>query len=242
MYLRKLLKQQTTIRHHQSWISQRRVKKAIPYQDDVEWRSTLAFVHARRAVFTFYSNSKDTRQRSHHIKKLHGMLPTLNTMQARHPDLYTSRVCRMCESEDKDNQHLWTCPATDITTAETWKEALAQIDVWGIKATNSYNSIKKREHERAIANGRQVPPPVPVLWHCPSVEEHVRGFSSIGGARSVHQGRPVPDRDASPKWHVSDLLRGITPMSMLTEWMAVFRTPQSIARSVIHQFVGYLES
>jgi hypothetical protein len=31
-------------------------------------------------------------------------------------------------------------------------------------------------------------------------------------------------------------------MSMLSEWMAFFHTPQSIARSVIHQFVGYLES
>jgi hypothetical protein len=28
---------------------------------------------------------------------------------------------------------------------------------------------------------------------------------------------------------------------MLSEWMAVFSTPQSIARSVIRQFVGYLE-
>ncbi|KAG9067148.1 hypothetical protein KI688_011929 [Linnemannia hyalina] len=43
-------------------------------------------------------------------------------------------------------------------------------------------------------------------------------------------------------WNVSDLLRGITPLSMLTEWSAVFRTPMSIAKTVLHKFVGYLEA
>jgi ribonuclease HI len=239
--LRQLLKQQTTIRHHQQWTSQRRVKKAMPHLDDIEWRSTLALVHARRAVFTFYSSNKDTRQRSHHIKKLHGMLPTLNSMQARHPDLYPDRICRMCEGSDEDNAHLWTCPAMATTIQLIWQEAMDQIDGWGTKATNSYNATKKREHERAVANGRQLPRPVPVIWRCPTVEEHVRGFSSIGGARSVHQGQPVPDRDVNSKWHVSDLLRGITPKSMLSEWAPVFRTPQSIAQMILHRFIGYLE-
>jgi hypothetical protein len=112
----------------------------------------------------------------------------------------------------------------------------------GIKATNNYNAAKKQEHERAEASGRQVPPPVPVSWRCPSDEEHVRGFSSIGGAQSVYRGLPVPDRDLDPKWHVSDLLRGITPKSMLSEWSSVFRSPKSIAQTVLHKFVGYLEA
>ncbi|KAH7047728.1 hypothetical protein BKA57DRAFT_493123 [Linnemannia elongata] len=240
--LRQLLKQQTTIRHHQHWTSQRRVKKAVPHLDDVEWRSTLAFVHARRAVFTFYSNSKDTRQRSHHIKKLHGMLPTRNSMMARHPDLYPDCICRVCTEEEEDNEHLWTCPAKRETTTAIWREAMDKIDERGIKATDSYNAAKKREHERAEASGRQVPPPVPVPWRCPSDEEHVRGFSSIGGAQSVYRGLPVPDRDLDPKWHASDLLRGITPKSMLSEWSSVFRSPKSIAQTVLHKFVGYLEA
>ena len=58
----------------------------------------------------------------------------------------------------------------------------------------------------------------------------------------MHSGSPAPDRDENPKWNVSDLLRGITPKSMLTEWCAVFRTPQSIAKTVLHKFVGYLET
>ncbi|KAK5828747.1 putative phosphatase regulatory subunit-domain-containing protein [Linnemannia elongata] len=60
--------------------------------------------------------------------------------------------------------------------------------------------------------------------------------------RAVDNGRLVPRSVPNPKWNVSDLLRGITPKSMLTEWCAVFRTPQSIAKTVLHKFVGYLET
>ncbi|KAF9127750.1 hypothetical protein BGW39_005641, partial [Mortierella sp. 14UC] len=182
--LRQLLKQQTAIRHHQTWTSQRRVKKAIPDIDDVEWRSTLAFVHDRRAVFTFYSNRRDTRQRTHHIKKLHGMLPTRNSMQARQPDLYPDCICRVCKLEKEDNEHVWNCPATAKTTTTIWKEAMGKINEWGLQATNSYNAARKREYNRAVASGRQVSRPVPIHWRPPSDAEHIRGFSSIGGARA----------------------------------------------------------
>jgi ribonuclease HI len=240
--LRQLLKQQTTIRHHQAWTSQRRVKKAIQDIEDVEWRSTLAFVHDRRAVFTFYSNSTDTRQRTHHIKKLHGMLPTLNSMQARKPDLYPTCLCRLCELEEEDNEHVWNCLAVADTTATIWKEGMVKIGEWGQQATNSYNATRKREYERAVAHGREVDRPVPIHWHPPSDKDHIKGFSSIGGARAVHSGQPAPDRELNLKWRVSDLLRGITPMSMLNEWSSVFRSPKSISMKVLHKFVGYLEA
>ncbi|KAG9062936.1 hypothetical protein KI688_004534 [Linnemannia hyalina] len=159
--LRQLLKQQSTIRHHQAWTSQRRVKRAIPDIDDVEWNSTLAYVHDRHAVFTFYSNSKDSHQRTHHIKKLHGMLPTLNSMQARKPNLYPTCVCQRCELEKEDNDHVWKCPSAAETTTEIWKEAMGKINEWGVQATNSYNAARKREYKRAVDSGRQVPRPDP---------------------------------------------------------------------------------
>ncbi|KAH7039283.1 hypothetical protein BKA57DRAFT_509244 [Linnemannia elongata] len=128
------------------------------------------------------------------------------------------------------------------TTTTIWKEAMGKIDEWGVQATNNYNAARKREHQRAVDNGRQAPRPVLIHWRPPRDADHVRGFSSIGGARAVHSGSPAPDRDKNPKWNVSDLLRGITPKSMLTEWCAIFRTPQSIAKTVLHKFVGYLET
>jgi hypothetical protein len=57
----------------------------------------------------------------------------------------------------------------------------------------------------------------------------------------VLQDRPVHDRDANPKWHVSDLLRGITPKSMLSEWMAIFSAHSPLHDRTHHRFVGYLE-
>ncbi|KAF9145712.1 hypothetical protein BGX30_007305 [Mortierella sp. GBA39] len=153
------------------------------------------------------------------------MLPTLNSMQARKPNLYPTCLYRRRELEKEDNEH----------------EAMGKIDEC-VRATNSYNAARKREYKRAVDSGRQVPRPVPIHWWPPSDADHVRGFSSIGGARAVHSGSPAPDRDENPMWNVSDLLRGITPMSMLTEWSAVFRTPMSIAKTVLHKFVGYLEA
>ncbi|KAK5829194.1 hypothetical protein F5H01DRAFT_374577 [Linnemannia elongata] len=58
------------------------------------------------------------------------------------------------------------------------------------------------------------PKPVPIYWQSPLNADCVRGFSSIGGARTVHNGSPASDRDEIPNWNVSDLLRGITPKSM----------------------------
>ena len=58
----------------------------------------------------------------------------------------------------------------------------------------------------------------------------------------VHAGQPAPDRDTNPKWKVTDLLRGLTPKSLLLEWSTGFRGPQSITYTVLHKFVGYLEA
>ncbi|KAG0250515.1 hypothetical protein BGZ95_007182, partial [Linnemannia exigua] len=56
----------------------------------------------------------------------------------------------------------------------------------------------------------------------------------------MHSGSSAPNRDENPKWNVSNLLRGITPKSMMTEWSVVFWTTMSIAKTVLHKFVGYL--
>ncbi|KAK3809605.1 MAG: hypothetical protein J3R72DRAFT_505509 [Linnemannia gamsii] len=163
-------------------------------------------------------------------------------MQARNPNLYPTCQCRRCELVQEDNNHVWNCSLAAETTTAIWKEAIGMMDEWGLQATNKYNAGRKREHKRAVDKGRQVQRPVPIRWQPPSDADHIRGFSSIGGARAVHSGSPAPDRDENPKWNVSDLLRGITPTSMLAEWSAVFRTPISIAKTVLHKFVGYLET
>ncbi|KAH7060078.1 hypothetical protein BKA57DRAFT_499085 [Linnemannia elongata] len=66
-------------------------------------------------------------------------------------------------------------------------------------------------------------------------------YSCIDGG-IICDPNPAPDRGEIPKWNVSDLLRGITPKSMLTERSTAFQTPQSIAKTVLHKFIGYLET
>ncbi|KAG0290155.1 hypothetical protein BGZ96_006373 [Linnemannia gamsii] len=53
--------------------------------------------------------------------------------------------------------------------------------------------------------------------------------------RTVRSGQPAPDRELNLKWRVSDLLHGITPMSMLNEWSSIFRPPKSISMKVLHK-------
>ncbi|KAG0289360.1 hypothetical protein BGZ96_007085 [Linnemannia gamsii] len=83
---------------------------------------------------------------------------------------------------------------------------------------------------------------VPNHWHPPSDTDYVRGFSFVGGARAEYGGEPALDREKNLKWRVSYFLCRITPKSILDEWSSVLRTPKSIAKTVVHKFVGYLEA
>ncbi|KAF9567496.1 hypothetical protein EC968_003221 [Mortierella alpina] len=146
-------------------------------------------------------------------------------MQARHPHLYTHCICRGCEIEEEDNQHLWSCSASDDVNTELWETALDRIDGWGRAATAKYNQAHEEE---------------PVQWACPASNYHIQGLSCIAGARAVLLGEGTPDSHPNPKWTVADLYRGITPISLIKEWSSLFKTPPSIAQTVIHKFVGYL--
>jgi ribonuclease HI len=240
--LRQVLKQQTTIRRHQAWTTQRRVKRAIPDLDDVEWRSTLGHVHDNKSVYTFYSNAKDTSQRTHHMKKLHGMLPTLNVMRARHPDLYQDSICCVCEAQEEDNGHVWTCHETAGIQKDIWEEGLRQIDIWGQAATIKHNKDARKRYERDIGKGKpNTQAPTPIMWVPPERKDHVQGLASIGGTQRMLIGEHCYDRAPDLTWTISDLCRAITPKSLLKEWSRFFQTPISIANKVIHKFVGHVE-
>ncbi|KAG0348896.1 hypothetical protein BGZ54_004513, partial [Gamsiella multidivaricata] len=217
--LRQLLKHQTTIRRRQTWTAQRRVKRAISDLDDIEWRSTFALVHDRRSVHTFYSNAADTRRRTHHIKKLHDMLPTMNSMKARHPDIYSDRVYCVCDIQDEDNDHLWTCSANGDVCKQIWHDGLQQIDKWSRAETAAYNKKSKKQHEYDIAcNKAHAAAPKPIVWVCPKTSTHIQGLSCIGGTQSLLLGDDFIDRSPDLTWRISDLYRDITPISLIKEW------------------------
>ncbi|GJJ74732.1 hypothetical protein EMPS_07090 [Entomortierella parvispora] len=163
---RQFLKQQTTIRRHQTWTAQNRVKRAISDLDDVEWRSALSIIHAKRPVHTFFSSRGDTTRRTQHIKKLHGMLPTLTVMQARYPDMYEDALCCRCGDAQEDNNHVWTCPNSVNQQRQIWEEAVATIPKWGRAAITRAN---EEATKRIVSNK----PAHPTL----SPREHFNGIS-----------------------------------------------------------------
>lgn len=242
MDLRQQLKQQTTIRRHQAWTAQRRTKRALRLIDDIEWRSTLGIIHNKQPVHTFFSSAQDTRDRTHRIKKLHGMLPTLNVMRARRPDLYPDDICCVCDIQGEDNNHLWTCSANDQVYEDVIEDALSKIDGWGRRATNQYNKDAQELFVKGRNNGKKnTNVPQTVLWQSPEREAHTRGLSSVGGTRTLLLGEGYYDRATDLRWTITDLYRGITPISLIEEWAPLFASPFKVARTVIHKFVRHLE-
>jgi ribonuclease HI len=231
--LRQQLKQQTTIRRHQAWTAQRRTKRALGHIDDIEWRSTLSIIHNKRPVHTFFSSAQDTRDRTHRVKKLHGMLPTLNVMRARRPDLYPDDICCVCDIQGEDNGHLWRCSANDQFDEDIIEEALSKIGDWGRRETTQYNKDAQELYNKGRLNGRtNINAPQAVVWQSPERETHVRGLSSVGGTRSLLLGKGYYDRAIDLRWTITDLYRGIMPTSLLEEWTPLFATPFKVARTV----------
>ncbi|GJJ71690.1 hypothetical protein EMPS_04047 [Entomortierella parvispora] len=148
LYLRQFLKQQTTIRRHQTWTAQKRVKRSISDLSDVEWRSGLSIIHDKRPVHTFFSSRGDTSRRTQHIKKLHGILPTLTVMQARHPDIYADALCCLCHAAPEDDDHVWTCPNSYSQQQLIWEDAVASIPKWGRAAVRKTNEDADTRHRK----------------------------------------------------------------------------------------------
>ena len=109
---------------HHKWLSQKRTKDHIKDWEAVAWTPTLRIVHDNNPPLRLFTSRKDGRLRSHRIKKLHGMLPTLKEMQKRLPGIYTTNVCRRCEGDTESDHHLWNCPATWTEQKEAWDRSL----------------------------------------------------------------------------------------------------------------------
>jgi len=242
MDVRQFLKQQTTIRHHQALLAQKTVKRAVPDFEAVEWRSTLSIIHDRRPVHTFFSSQSDTRNRSRRIKKLFGMLPTMNVMRARHPNLYEDTNCRVCEVNPEDNDHIWCCPETAEVQAAFWEEGLQSIDAWGKQAIAETNRQALERYNRDLAARRvNTPPPVPKTWRGATEDAIWTSLSFINGASDLRNSRITMEANNHLGWSIPSLYRGLSPLQLSTKWKRLFRVPASVATTIAHRFVSYLE-
>ena len=149
--LPQFLKQQTTMRHHHTWTSQKRVKRALGDMEDTDWRSALLIIHSKRPVCTFFSSRKDTTLRTQHVKRLHGTMATLSMMHARHPDLYPDDLCALCRNQQRI----------------IWEEAVAAIPKWGRATVHKVNADSQLRYTKVAKRDLTATPPTPLQWYQP---------------------------------------------------------------------------
>jgi exonuclease III/ribonuclease HI len=239
--LRDLLKAQTAIRHHQSWSASKRVKHAIGDMETIDWQSTLSTIHDKKAVFTFFSSRRDSSQRSHHIKRLHGMLPTLSVMAARYPELYGQGLCCLCRQETEDNQHIWLCKNTHTAQQLVWSETIDKVNTWGRSAVAKVNAgSQSKQRTSAQQDPTGLPPPqlqwspvsTTALWD--SLSNVFHGLEHIAPAQAP-QDPPPPELRP-----ISDVYKGLLPIVLVNRWKTLFNTSNNVVTAVAHQFVRHL--
>jgi len=230
---RHVLKMQTTRRWHQDWRALKRTKRSIQDYKGTDWLATLSIIHNNKPVNTFFSSQQDTRLRSHRIKKVHGMLPTMDALHTRRPDLYKDDRCRQCDLETEDNDHIWVCPESRETQKELWKDALDRVDGWGETATRHYN----KQRQKKLQLGKQ--PPKDIAWTMPRTSACRKALWQVverPGEEQDHQ------QHCTKAWTVCHLFRGLVPTALTKEWGKVFKEiPEKITQHVSRLFCRYIE-
>ena len=100
---RQVLKMQTTRRWHQVWRAPRAHQEIHPELQRDRLARHPRHVHDNKRVHTFFSLQ-------HQIKKVHGMLPTIDILNVRRLDLYKDDRYRLCQAGTENNDHIWACP------------------------------------------------------------------------------------------------------------------------------------
>jgi len=245
--LRQLLKQQSVVRTNAVWSKQNRTEKYIPRWQEVDWKVTLHIIHNGNTPRGLFTSPADCRKRAHKIKKMHGMLPTLSYMKQWRPDLYETDICRMCELEREDTEHLWRCPITDDTQLDGWKKALENIQTDGKRALAKERKIWLEQQDQARKHGQThggcgpqfTPAPEATIWRM--LQTKFQGVTAIRKADRAYAEQVMDGLGDDATWSVQDLYHGLTPKDFVQECKRTFKTSMSIARYVAGRFVKAIE-
>ena len=231
---RHVLKMQTTRRWHQEWMALKRTKRANRDHRGTDWPGSLSIIHSNKPVHTFFSSQQDTRLRSHRIKKIHGMLPTMDALHARRLDLYPNDRCRLCHVETEDNDHIWTCTESREARKALWIDAMKRVDGWGLIATRHYNKEQKENSK----TGK--PAPRPIVWRTPRALDCGVALRRLIIWPSLEDGKKQFTGESG--WTVCHLFQGFVPKALTTKWSPVFQDPpKSIVQHVCRLFCRFVE-
>lgn len=89
-----VLKTQSTRCWHQEWKALKRTKRSTHDYEGTDWLGTLSTIQSNKPSTRFSAYKLGTPLRSHRVKKGPGMLPTMDALCAKRPDLYKDDLCR----------------------------------------------------------------------------------------------------------------------------------------------------
>ena len=242
--LRQILKLQSAVRHHHQWAEQQRTKEHVKDWSSVAWTPTLRIIHNNNAPKRLYTSITDCRLRSHRVKKLHGMLPTLQTMKQRLPDVYDTDLCRRCEEEVETDDHLWNCALSLRAQREEWTGAVEDVSRIGIRAWRRVVQKWKKAKAAADASGEPFKEACPTFVEVATEEiweslAWIQGIEERGGRAAP----AAPDGQVAARleWTVKDVYRGLVPKQLIAGWKQLFQTNTLIATMTATAFVSRLE-
>ncbi|KAF9377104.1 hypothetical protein BGX21_003280, partial [Mortierella sp. AD011] len=242
--VRQVLKLQSAVRHHRRWLSQNRTREYIRDCDSISWTPTLRIVHNNNPPKTGYTSLTDCGLRAHRIKKLHGMLPTLDQMRQRNPGLYITDSCQRCDSgEVETDHHLWNCGVSMEDQQYEWGEIAGKVVTFGKRAWR--HAMRKWQQEKTKAEKANKE----FVARCPTFTERderevwtsLEWISGVGERHRRYMDTRSETEDAVEVWTVKDLYRGLVPVRLIDTWKQLFETTSFIATYMATVFVAEIE-
>ncbi|KAF9992484.1 hypothetical protein BGZ80_008535, partial [Entomortierella chlamydospora] len=157
--LRKLLRMQSHRRAHANWTNSHRAARCfLFFRKDIDWLATHNVIHDKIPMATWTTFFKNSHARTFNIKRAHDMLPTLSSMYARYPDLYSSDGCLCCDSNTPEhNEHLWRCSASWSTRRAIWDKAIQDINNVGANIVRDLKSEHPDDDKLTWTNSPSAP-------------------------------------------------------------------------------------
>ncbi|KAF9378428.1 hypothetical protein CPC16_011293, partial [Podila verticillata] len=236
--LRQVLKLQTAARNYQHWAAQNRTKEFVPGLEEVEWRSTLEIVHGGNLPRRLFTSPTDCSKRAHRIKKIHGMLPTLEQMKRRKPDLYPDDLCKQCNKQTETFRHIWMCETTLERQREAWWKCVEQVNKDGErayqKAHRQWRMAEKEAGESGQGANFKAKEPKFMKRKAEDVWDSLSGW--IYGVKELLDPEEMEDAEDLNVWKVMDLYLGLVPRELGSIWKHMFGTSKTIASYMATKF------
>jgi hypothetical protein len=120
----RLVHNNSYIRDHYAWMALEQTKKMVLDSSDIHWQSTHDTLHNNNTG-SYNTSTRDSSLRSHHVKKLCGVLPRSPARSA--PKHLPHHSCPCCQDQEENNEHLRNFEAHITTERNTWTQVIESM-------------------------------------------------------------------------------------------------------------------